>query len=187
MPFPTVPKWILLTVVHLGCGVMKDCLSRTLLLCLSGHQEGRLDLSHPVHVDNCILEPETKQCWREAPAFTHRDMRYAPHRSQPLYCWNTQSVNANIIAIPYGINSTKTHGINVINDTSSLINSWFVFSGILYLNEDFEGGEFFFTKRDAKTVTVSYAFHALHYTPLSNSMWITVCPCISWNHLTLTV
>ncbi|XP_076137125.1 prolyl 3-hydroxylase 3 [Alosa pseudoharengus] len=73
------------------------------LVCRSpvpGHQEGRLDLSHPVHVDNCILEPETKQCWREAPAFTHRDM-----------------------------------------------------SGILYLNEDFEGGEFFFTKRDAKTVT----------------------------------
>ncbi|XP_012677196.2 prolyl 3-hydroxylase 3 [Clupea harengus] len=73
------------------------------LVCRSpvpGHQEGRMDLSHPVHVDNCILEPETKQCWREAPAFTHRDM-----------------------------------------------------SGILYLNEDFEGGEFFFTKRDAKTVT----------------------------------
>lgn len=73
------------------------------LVCRSpvpGHQEGRLDLSHPVHVDNCILEPETKQCWREAPAFTHRDL-----------------------------------------------------SGILYLNEDFEGGEFFFTKRDAQTVT----------------------------------
>ncbi|KAL2084012.1 hypothetical protein ACEWY4_019530 [Coilia grayii] len=73
------------------------------LVCRSpipGHQEGRMDLSHPVHVDNCILEPETKQCWREAPAFTHRDL-----------------------------------------------------SGILYLNEDFEGGEFFFTKRDAKTVT----------------------------------
>lgn len=43
---------------------------------LLGDQEGRLDLSHPVHVDNCLLEPETKQCWREPPAFIHRDLRY---------------------------------------------------------------------------------------------------------------
>lgn len=28
-------------------------------------------------------------------------------------------------------------------------------SAILYLNDDFDGGEFIFTKRDAKTVTVS--------------------------------
>ncbi|XP_059423616.1 prolyl 3-hydroxylase 1 [Carassius carassius] len=77
----------------------------THLVCRSaipGHQEGRSDLSHPVHVDNCILEPETRQCWREAPAFTHRDL-----------------------------------------------------SAVLYLNDDFEGGEFFFTDRDAKTVTAS--------------------------------
>ncbi|KAI4883700.1 hypothetical protein NFI96_031576 [Prochilodus magdalenae] len=77
--------------------------SYTHLVCRSaipGHQEGRLDLSHPVHVDNCILEPETRQCWREPPAFIHRDL-----------------------------------------------------SAILYLNEDFEGGELFFTDRDAKTVT----------------------------------
>uniref|UniRef100_A0A8B9GW19 procollagen-proline 3-dioxygenase n=1 Tax=Astyanax mexicanus TaxID=7994 RepID=A0A8B9GW19_ASTMX len=77
--------------------------SYTHLVCRSaipGHQDGRMDLSHPVHVDNCILEPETRQCWREAPAFTHRDL-----------------------------------------------------SAILYLNEDFEGGELFFTDRDAKTVT----------------------------------
>ncbi|MCI4374726.1 hypothetical protein PGIGA_G00009060 [Pangasianodon gigas] len=77
--------------------------SYTHLVCRSaipGHQEGRLDLSHPVHVDNCILEPETRQCWREAPAFTHRDL-----------------------------------------------------SAILYLNDDFEGGELFFTDRDAKTIT----------------------------------
>ncbi|KAI2655356.1 Prolyl 3-hydroxylase 3 [Labeo rohita] len=75
----------------------------THLVCRSaipGHQEGRLDLSHPVHVDNCILEPETRQCWRESPAFTHRDL-----------------------------------------------------SAVLYLNDDFEGGEFFFADRDAKTVT----------------------------------
>lgn len=42
----------------------------------SEDQKGRLDLSHPVHVDNCLLEPETKQCWKEPPAFTHRDLRY---------------------------------------------------------------------------------------------------------------
>ncbi|KAM6967805.1 prolyl 3-hydroxylase 3 [Aplochiton taeniatus] len=77
--------------------------SFTHLVCrsaITGDQEGRLDLSHPVHVDNCLLEPETRQCWREPPAFTHRDL-----------------------------------------------------SAILYLNEDFDGGELFFTDRDAKTVT----------------------------------
>ncbi|ROI36431.1 Prolyl 3-hydroxylase 3 [Anabarilius grahami] len=75
----------------------------THLVCRSaipGQQEGRSDLSHPVHVDNCILEPETRQCWREAPAFTHRDL-----------------------------------------------------SAVLYLNDNFEGGDFFFTDRDTKTVT----------------------------------
>ncbi|KAI7806897.1 prolyl 3-hydroxylase 3 [Triplophysa rosa] len=79
--------------------------SYTHLVCRSaipGHQEGRSDLSHPVHVDNCILEPETRQCWREPPAFVHRDL-----------------------------------------------------SAVLYLNDDFEGGEFFFTDRDAKTVTAN--------------------------------
>ncbi|XP_033495782.2 prolyl 3-hydroxylase 3 [Epinephelus lanceolatus] len=78
-------------------------ISFTHLVCrsaITGDQEGRLDLSHPVHVDNCLLEPETNQCWREPPAFVHRDL-----------------------------------------------------SAILYLNDDFDGGELFFTKRDAKTVT----------------------------------
>nr|XP_020504778.1 prolyl 3-hydroxylase 3 [Labrus bergylta] len=77
--------------------------SFTHLVCRSavaGDQEGRLDLSHPVHVDNCLLEPETKQCWREPPAFTHREL-----------------------------------------------------SAILYLNDNFDGGELFFTNMDAKTVT----------------------------------
>nr|XP_014349216.1 PREDICTED: prolyl 3-hydroxylase 3 [Latimeria chalumnae] len=67
---------------------------------VEGQQENRLDLSHPVHADNCILDPEGKQCWKEPPAYIYRDL-----------------------------------------------------SGILYLNEDFEGGSFFFTDRDAKTVT----------------------------------
>lgn len=31
-------------------------------------------------------------------------------------------------------------------------------SAILYLNDDFDGGDFFFTELDAKTVTVSSTF-----------------------------
>ncbi|XP_037534475.1 prolyl 3-hydroxylase 1 [Nematolebias whitei] len=62
--------------------------------------ENRNDLSHPVHVDNCVLIPEINQCVQEPPAYTHRD-----------------------------------------------------YSAILYLNDDFEGGEFIFTELDAETVT----------------------------------
>ncbi|XP_077576213.1 prolyl 3-hydroxylase 3 [Stigmatopora nigra] len=75
----------------------------THLVCRSavaGDQEGRMDLSHPVHVDNCLLEPDTNKCWREPPAFIHRDL-----------------------------------------------------SAVLYLNDDFDGGELFFTNKDAKTLT----------------------------------
>ncbi|XP_034409690.1 prolyl 3-hydroxylase 3 [Cyclopterus lumpus] len=77
--------------------------SFTHLVCRSavaGDQKGRLDLSHPIHVDNCLLEPETNQCWREPPAFIHRDL-----------------------------------------------------SAVLYLNDNFNGGELFFTNRNAKTIT----------------------------------
>ncbi|XP_037346458.2 prolyl 3-hydroxylase 1 [Pungitius pungitius] len=63
-------------------------------------QEDREDLSHPVHVDNCLLVSELNECIKEPPAYTHRD-----------------------------------------------------YSAILYLNGDFEGGEFIFTELDAKTVT----------------------------------
>ncbi|MEQ2267015.1 hypothetical protein XENORESO_000510, partial [Xenotaenia resolanae] len=66
----------------------------------SGKQEDRKNLSHPVHVDNCVLVSELKQCKKEPPAYTHRD-----------------------------------------------------YSAILYLNDDFEGGEFIFTELDGKTVT----------------------------------
>lgn len=34
----------------------------------------------------------------------------------------------------------------------------FLHSAILYLNDNFSGGELFFTNRDAKTVTVSHFF-----------------------------
>ncbi|KAF3855786.1 hypothetical protein F7725_016509 [Dissostichus mawsoni] len=63
-------------------------------------QEEREDLSHAVHVDNCLLVSELNECVKEPPAYTHRD-----------------------------------------------------FSAILYLNGDFEGGDFIFTELDAKTVT----------------------------------
>ncbi|KAM6214130.1 prolyl 3-hydroxylase 3 [Rhynchocyon petersi] len=78
-------------------------LSLTHLVCRSaiqGEQEQRMDLSHPVHADNCVLDPDTGECWREPPAYTYRD-----------------------------------------------------YSGILYLNDDFQGGDLFFTEPNALTVT----------------------------------
>lgn len=63
-------------------------------------QEDRDDLSHPVHVDNCLLISELNECMKEPPAYTHRD-----------------------------------------------------YSAIVYLNDDFEGGDFIFTELDAKTIT----------------------------------
>uniref|UniRef100_G3SYD9 procollagen-proline 3-dioxygenase n=1 Tax=Loxodonta africana TaxID=9785 RepID=G3SYD9_LOXAF len=78
-------------------------LSFTHLVCRSaieGEQEQRMDLSHPVHADNCVLDPDTGECWREPPAYTYRD-----------------------------------------------------YSGILYLNDDFQGGNLFFTEPNALTVT----------------------------------
>uniref|UniRef100_A0A3Q2Z7C2 procollagen-proline 3-dioxygenase n=1 Tax=Hippocampus comes TaxID=109280 RepID=A0A3Q2Z7C2_HIPCM len=67
---------------------------------IDGKQETRSDLSHSVHVDNCLLVSELNECFKEPPAYTHRD-----------------------------------------------------FSAILYLNDDFEGGDFIFTELDAKVVT----------------------------------
>ncbi|XP_061639937.1 prolyl 3-hydroxylase 1 [Phyllopteryx taeniolatus] len=63
-------------------------------------QKTRNDLSHPVHVDNCLLVSELNECLKEPPAYTHRD-----------------------------------------------------YSAILYLNDDFEGGDFIFTELNAKVVT----------------------------------
>ncbi|KAM4604512.1 prolyl 3-hydroxylase 3-like isoform 1-T2 [Discoglossus pictus] len=83
--------------------------SYTHLVCRSaieGLQEGREDPSHPVHVDNCLLDPEEKKCWKEPPAYIHRD-----------------------------------------------------YSGLLYLNEDFQGGDLFFTELDGTTVTAEIQPH----------------------------
>ncbi|XP_068137308.1 prolyl 3-hydroxylase 2 [Hyperolius riggenbachi] len=69
---------------------------------LQGQQDNRNDLSHPIHADNCLLDPEANECWKEPPAYTYRD-----------------------------------------------------YSALLYLNGDFDGGEFVFTEMDAKTVTAA--------------------------------
>ncbi|NXP48237.1 P3H3 hydroxylase, partial [Heliornis fulica] len=77
--------------------------SFTHLVCRSAideKQEGRMDLSHPVHADNCLLDPEGQECWREPPAYVYRD-----------------------------------------------------YSGTLYLNDDFQGGDLFFSEMDTVTVT----------------------------------
>ncbi|KAL6468765.1 hypothetical protein MHYP_G00222890 [Metynnis hypsauchen] len=79
--------------------------SYTHLVCrtaITGQQDHRIDLSHPIHADNCLLDPEANECWKEPPAYTYRD-----------------------------------------------------YSALLYLNGDFEGGEFIFTEMDAKTITAS--------------------------------
>lgn len=41
-----------------------------------GQQDHRTDLSHPIHADNCLLDPEANECWKEPPAYTYRDYRY---------------------------------------------------------------------------------------------------------------
>ncbi|XP_077440993.1 prolyl 3-hydroxylase 2 [Vanacampus margaritifer] len=69
---------------------------------ITGKQEHRNDLSHPIHADNCQLDPEANECWKVNPTLIHRD-----------------------------------------------------YSALLYLNGDFEGGEFIFAQMDAKTVTAT--------------------------------
>ena len=68
---------------HLVCRTAKE----------NSDQESRDDLSHPVHSDNCILEPDGT-CLKVAPAYTWRD-----------------------------------------------------YSSLVYLTDDFEGGDFFFANR----------------------------------------
>lgn len=43
----------------------------------TGQQDHRNDLSHPIHADNCLLDPEANECWKEPPAYTYRDYRCA--------------------------------------------------------------------------------------------------------------
>ena len=106
-------------------------------LCPAAHSEkqrDREDLSHPVHVDNCVLVSEVNECIKEPPAYTHRDYRWA------------RTLRNTVELLLHPRNLYDKHIPNV----------WCLsFSAILYLNEDFEGGEFIFTELDAKTVTVN--------------------------------
>jgi hypothetical protein len=52
------------------------------LIFLAGQQDRRNDLSHPIHADNCLLDPEANECWKEPPAYTFRDYRYSQHLLQ---------------------------------------------------------------------------------------------------------
>lgn len=94
-----------------------------------GQQDHRNDLSHPIHADNCLLDPDANECWKEPPAYTNRDYRYElyPDWSVCEVCFILRRSCFNILLC---------------------------FSALLYLNGDFEGGEFIFTEMDAKTVTV---------------------------------
>ena len=94
----------------------------------SGEQAQRMDLSHPVHADNCVLDPDTGECWREPPAYTYRD-----YRSVALQ----------------GLGGAPGWGLTACLLFSSLP------SGLLYLNDDFQGGDLFFTEPNALTVTVT--------------------------------
>ncbi|XP_078725809.1 prolyl 3-hydroxylase 1 [Lampetra fluviatilis] len=50
--------------------------SYTHLVCrtaIAGQQDNRSDLSHPIHADNCVLDPESKNCLKEPPAYFYRD------------------------------------------------------------------------------------------------------------------
>ena len=87
-----------------------------------------MDLSHPVHADNCVLDPDTGECWREPPAYTYRDYRWAALQ---------------------GLGGVPGWGLTACLLSSSLS------SGLLYLNDDFQGGDLFFTEPNALTVTVT--------------------------------
>ncbi|KAK1341448.1 hypothetical protein QTO34_017854, partial [Cnephaeus nilssonii] len=101
-------------------------LSFTHLVCrtaIKGEQEQRMDLSHPVHADNCVLDPDTGECWREPPAYTIETTG-----GQPL------------------LGSAGAPGLGSHCRLSSSS------SGLLYLNDDFQGGDLFFTEPNALTV-----------------------------------
>ena len=42
----------------------------------TGLQDDRIDLSHPVHADNCLLQADGA-CHRQFPAYVQRDYRYS--------------------------------------------------------------------------------------------------------------
>ncbi|XP_077391364.1 prolyl 3-hydroxylase 2 [Festucalex cinctus] len=40
---------------------------------ITGKQEHRSDLSHPIHADNCQLDPDARECWKVNQRLAHRD------------------------------------------------------------------------------------------------------------------
>ena len=52
-----------------------SCNIQLLYIFLSGMQDERKDLSHPVHSDNCYLNETLGECIKQPPAFTWRDYR----------------------------------------------------------------------------------------------------------------
>lgn len=57
----------------------------------------------------------------------------------------------------------------------------FLHSAILYLNDNFSGGELFFTNRDAKTVTVSCLFQPKVTLPLCRFFLHHTFVCVSFS------
>lgn len=60
-------------------GELRYLLRHSALACVTWvpeTQAERKDSSHPVHVDNCILNAEALVCIKEPPAYTFRDYRY---------------------------------------------------------------------------------------------------------------
>lgn len=62
------------------CVILYEGLCRLVFVCFvcrfTGQQDHRNDLSHPIHADNCLLDPDANECWKEPPAYTYRDYRY---------------------------------------------------------------------------------------------------------------
>jgi len=52
-----------------------NCRCMQMICCVCATENvDRTDLSHPIHSDNCIIQPDNT-CKREAPAYTSRDYR----------------------------------------------------------------------------------------------------------------
>ena len=61
-----------------------------------GQQDHRNDLSHPIHADNCLLDPEANECWKEPPAYTYRDYRSESSSA----CLPSGSTRQNFLSLP---------------------------------------------------------------------------------------
>uniref|UniRef100_UPI00398EE3E1 prolyl 3-hydroxylase 1-like n=1 Tax=Pristiophorus japonicus TaxID=55135 RepID=UPI00398EE3E1 len=61
---------------------------------LAGRQDGREDLSHQVHADNCLLDPEAIDCWREAATNTARDFSWG--KFLLIQYWVSEKLSDNL-------------------------------------------------------------------------------------------